>query len=454
MHLVKTLQRFIRMDSVTTRSDARLARLVGSILKRGGFKVSYQVEKKRGISFVNVIGQKGRGPRPLLICSHLDTVPPGDLSRWTKTSRDPWKAVVRGDKVYGLGSADDKASMVAMLAAGLSVREKDLKKPLLVMGTYGEESGMGGARLFTRKWKGAKPCLAIAGEPTNLEITYRHKGIGVVGLELHTTQTVACSPKKARKIFFKGIQGHSSRPWLGDNALEKAARYLLADKKGGLCVTDFSGGHAANIIPGESSLSFCSRTDRSGKGSKRVPCFSSRAAAAPWLAAQRVLRSYPRKDRTFKPSMMTSNFGIARVKGSVLSMTFDFRLLPGQDAPFIFRKFQKYLLEELRACPGIRLKMWLERDNPPLDQLLSDPLPRLAKKWLQQNHLPQKLTVKPACTEGGFYNVWGVPAVIFGPGESARNIHAPNECVSVRQIEKAARFYKSVIQEVCVLGRS
>jgi acetylornithine deacetylase/succinyl-diaminopimelate desuccinylase-like protein len=343
--------------------------------------------------------------------------------------------------------------MVAMLAAGLSVKEKDLKKPLLVMGTYGEESGMGGARLFTRKWKGAKPCLAIAGEPTNLEITYRHKGIGVVGLELHTTQSMSGSPKTSKTIRFKGIQGHSSRPWLGDNALEKAARYLLADKKGALRVTDLSGGHAANIIPGEASLSVCARAANTPK-TPGVPCFSSRAVAAPWLAAQKVLKRYSRKDRTFKPSMMTSNFGIARVKGPVLSMTFDFRLLPGQDAPVVFRTFKKHLLEELRACPGIRLKMWLERDNPPLDQLLSDPLPRLAKKWLHQNHLPQKLTVKPACTEGGFYDVWGVPAVIFGPGESARNIHAPNECVSIRQIEKAAEFYKSVIREVCILGRS
>ena len=55
-------------------------------------------------------------PRPgptLALVSHLDVVPPGE--GWT---RDPFTPVVEGDRLYGRGSGDAKASVAAMLLRG------------------------------------------------------------------------------------------------------------------------------------------------------------------------------------------------------------------------------------------------------------------------------------------------------------------------------------------------
>ena len=99
---------------------------------------------------MNVIGMKGKGTEPpLLLCSHLDTVPPGRCDRWTKTGQNPWKAKKLGNRLFGLGSADDKGPLLAMLRAASQFEGNQLKRPLMIMGSFGEENGMGKVVLVT-----------------------------------------------------------------------------------------------------------------------------------------------------------------------------------------------------------------------------------------------------------------------------------------------------------------
>ena len=43
------------------------------------------------------------GGRSLILNGHVDVVPPGDLSKWT---RDPWGGEIEGDRLYGRGACD------------------------------------------------------------------------------------------------------------------------------------------------------------------------------------------------------------------------------------------------------------------------------------------------------------------------------------------------------------
>lgn len=436
-NLSKDLARFIRFNTVSSRSNAAFAREVGRRLKRQGFKVLYQSAKEKGAPYLNVIGIKGGQGRPLLLCSHLDTVPAGDEKKWTRTGGDPWKAKKAGGNIYGLGAADDKGSLVSMLHAVSSVRAESLKRPLMFLGTFGEESGMGGAKTFRRFWKGPKPLLALVGEPTDLGITYRHKGMGVIVIEI-ASEAKSQSVVPSQKIIFKGKSGHSSRPWLGDNALDKAVHFLRSKRAS--FIVDLEGGHAANVIPDKASLVI-------GSGGARVPVKAFLNCYDAVQAVVKKMRSRP--DRSFRPPVLTSNFGVARVKKKTLSLTFDFRLLPKQSVKPILKFLKKTIQAKLRFDRGLRFKLWIERDNPPLDQRLNDPLLVLGKELLRAEGLPLKMDVKPACTEAGIYASWGVPAVIFGPGRSAGNIHAPNERVPVKHLEKAARFYARAIEGIC-----
>src|ERR1051326_5885842 len=48
------------------------------------------------------------GAPPLLLNSHLDTVPPGDPALWTECEGDPFRATLRDGLLFGLGTADAK----------------------------------------------------------------------------------------------------------------------------------------------------------------------------------------------------------------------------------------------------------------------------------------------------------------------------------------------------------
>lgn len=63
-----------------------------------------------------VIGRlKGSSGKPQLgIMGHYNTVPVGDLDRWTV---DPYEGEIRGNKLYGRGSTDQKGGIAAVLVA-------------------------------------------------------------------------------------------------------------------------------------------------------------------------------------------------------------------------------------------------------------------------------------------------------------------------------------------------
>jgi acetylornithine deacetylase len=121
---------------------------------------------------------RGGAPGPTLaLVSHLDVVPPG--AGWT---RDPFTPSVEGDRLYGRGSGDAKASVAAMviaardLAAGSGIEHGRL---LVILG-YGEETKN---TTMERAVERAGPIdAAVVGEPTNLDIATAQRGLMMVDL--------------------------------------------------------------------------------------------------------------------------------------------------------------------------------------------------------------------------------------------------------------------------------
>jgi acetylornithine deacetylase/succinyl-diaminopimelate desuccinylase-like protein len=141
----------------------------------------------------------------------MDTVPAGDFKKWTKNHNNPWKAVIKGGYLYGLGSADDKGPLVAILHAVSLFKSKEFKRPLFVLATFVEEIGMPGAFHVIRQLKKDKPCMAYVGEPSSLKAVYRHKGMGVVVMKITSSKALS-TPVTLKTVDFKGRGAHSSRP--------------------------------------------------------------------------------------------------------------------------------------------------------------------------------------------------------------------------------------------------
>ena len=113
------------------------------------------------------------GEPGLLLCGHLDTVPPN--KGWT---RPPWEVSVEDGRVHGLGSNDAKASVAAMIAALLDCEGAAL---LLVPD---EESGGRGAEVAwpALRDRGWAPRGVVVGEPTALDLAVSQRGMLVVEL--------------------------------------------------------------------------------------------------------------------------------------------------------------------------------------------------------------------------------------------------------------------------------
>lgn len=73
----------------------------------------------------NLIGWiKGKSDaRTIWIMSHMDVVPPGDMSKW---DGDPWTIRVEDGKIYGRGTEDNQQGIVSSLLAAKAFREADV----------------------------------------------------------------------------------------------------------------------------------------------------------------------------------------------------------------------------------------------------------------------------------------------------------------------------------------
>ncbi len=87
---------------------------------------------------VSLPGKDGR--RTIWIMTHLDVVPPGEISLW---QNDPFKAVVKDGRIYGRGTEDNQQEMVASIFALKALRRLSLvpKYNLSLLFVADEETG-------------------------------------------------------------------------------------------------------------------------------------------------------------------------------------------------------------------------------------------------------------------------------------------------------------------------
>lgn len=160
---------------------------------------------------VNLIAELGsRKDYGLILCGHIDTVPIGDMNRW---SFDPFSGEVVEGRILGRGATDMKGGVASVLTAvkALIKHEQGLKDRITVALFCDEETGgQYGARwvLENRLIRGK---AMIIGEYSN-----HHKlGHTIVSGEKGTLWS---------KLKFVGFSHHGSRPMLGDNAIMHAVR--------------------------------------------------------------------------------------------------------------------------------------------------------------------------------------------------------------------------------------
>jgi succinyl-diaminopimelate desuccinylase len=195
----------------------------------------------------NVVARTALGrERRVILGGHLDTVPPNGNEQ----------ARLDGDVLHGLGSADMKGGLAVLLrlAEALSTSGSSGPRHDVTLAFYeceevaDEHNGL--RRLFDERPELLAGDFAVLLEPTDGRVE------------------AGCQGTLHLEAVFVGERAHSARPWLGRNAIHRAADVLARlaahesdtvevdglDYRESLEVVRIDGGVANNVVPDSCSL--------------------------------------------------------------------------------------------------------------------------------------------------------------------------------------------------------
>ncbi|MEM4311032.1 MAG: M20 family metallopeptidase [Nitrososphaerales archaeon] len=243
--LVEELQNLIRIPSRNPPGEEKnLALYLEKRLKDLGLDKELIAEPYENRPQVVARLKGSLGKPKLIINGHMDTVPEGDVNRW---SFKPFEGVIKDDKVYGRGASDIKGGIASTLIALDYLLEKDikLKGDLILQFVIGEETGEPGTKdlLLNKKLVGD---YGIVLEPTSLKVANAIKGLAWFHIKFIGKPCHASCPEYGINAIFKAlsfcnkIESYSLK-------LKERKHKLLNNPK--VSVTMIRGGVKENMIP-------------------------------------------------------------------------------------------------------------------------------------------------------------------------------------------------------------
>ena len=157
----------------------------------------------------------GRWPEKVWVLSHLDVVPPGEVSLWQS---DPFTLRVEGDRLYGRGTEDNHQAIVTSLMAAKAFLDLGLtpERTVALALVADEETGSHlGLEFLLRQARHlfSREDLIIVPDAGNVD---------------GTLIEVAEKSILWLKLTLLGQQAHASRPQLGRNTLRACAHLIVA----------------------------------------------------------------------------------------------------------------------------------------------------------------------------------------------------------------------------------
>jgi acetylornithine deacetylase len=383
------LKRLIGFDTVSRHSNLALIEDVQAYCEQLGLSVdlTFNEAKNKANLFVTVPAGANADEvnHGLVLSGHTDVVPV-DGQDW---SSDPFKATIRGDKLYGRGSCDMKGFIACSLtvlpkAVELSKAGK-LSRPLHLALSFDEEVGCLGAPLILAdiEARGITPDYCIVGEPTNMTVVVAHKGIAVYRCRVH------------------GKSAHSSLTKQGVNAISYASRLI---------------GYVDELAEEISQ-----RDDNDDMFD--VP-FSTMSVG------------------TIKGGTATN------IVPNLCEFTFDYRNLPHMTQEDIVAPIQAKIAElnaQMQArSPETGIELIQEEGVPAMNDNNNDKLQALIAALTGDD---ERHKVAYA-TEGGQFTNSGIPTIICGPG-SIEQAHKADEFVALNEIARCDEFLQKLLNS-CV----
>ena len=404
---IQFLRQMVAFDSTTIRhgfdgNEKAIQEWLGGVLDDMGFqtrffepdndKIGGYPDFSVGHSYrdrPNLVGTlAGRGGgRSLILNGHVDTMTPGDREKWT---HDPFGAEIEDDTMYGLGVCDMKGGLAAAICAVDVLQQLDipLDGDVIVESVVDEEGGGNGTLACVVE--GIRADAAIVAEPTRLHVQPGTRGVMLLSIEV------------------TGRAAHACLKWSGVNAIEKTMR-IIDDLR---------------------------ELERLWLARRRHPLYPS-----PTITVGQIMGGVA---GSAVPGECTINVDV-----KYLPLEIDDRGIGAANTGDAIQEVVETQIQ--RTCQG---DAWL-KDHPPRVTRYQHCSPYLLDPEHELVHTVHgaaqavlgsaQVSGFPAgCDARHFYNIAGIPAVVFGPGD-LQFAHSIDEHISVTDYVRAIQVFALTI---------
>src|SRR5260221_2151000 len=461
-------RRLIAADTVSANGTLAAAEVLQPLWEHAGLPVRRQVSEGIHVNLLGGPGGDAPGPGGVMLVTHLDTVPPAP--GW---STNPFELKESDGVLYGLGVADVKLDALCKAEAARRLKGRRGTRPFWLLGTFGEEVGLRGARHFAGSdlFREVAPSQVLCGEPSELQVIHAHKGYAVARCTVRDLKArlVSSAGRGVEQIEFAGKAAHSSTPQLGVNAIQKALAWA---RSSGSPVIAARGGTSSNVVPGSCTLFVPAPRERGEPAPDDVKFLPARplspnlwrALATAGALEELWQQTLPQgTDARFDPPGAVGGLNVlASAEAAVpapdavygigeISLQLDGRLLPNQDPDALITAFTQRAREWVEQRGRGELEGQIATGRNAAGMALGDdaPLVKSAGVVLARHGLDPRPRAKPTSTEAGVFARAGCEAIVFGPGRSTGNAHTANERIEMAQLEKACDLYESLLVELC-----
>jgi acetylornithine deacetylase/succinyl-diaminopimelate desuccinylase len=374
--VIQLTQDLVRIPSPVGEERA-LGEHLAAYLRAMGLEVSVRDVHDGRLNVVGILPGEQAGEIALLFHGHMDTIP-------FLAMPDPLSARVEDGQIWGRGSVDQKGGLAASILAirALAEARVPLRKGVAVAAVVDEESEHRGSYALVDD--GFRADFAIVTEPSDLQLIVGHKG------------TVPA------RITVLGKTAHGSTPWLGINAIERAARLV---------------GALSKIEP--------------------------RAVDVPGVG---------RMQGTLNVGLVNGGTAYNNVPNRC-EVWIDRRTVPGESQATVLAEIRSVLAEQATADPQFRAEVEVARPDwrwPRIKERGLNPSATLGENalTLALGEAHRQVTGEPpvpAYNHGYLdmdflVNDLGIPTVNYGPGEDAL-CHTDEEHLSIAHLLAATRVY-------------
>jgi acetylornithine deacetylase/succinyl-diaminopimelate desuccinylase-like protein len=449
LNFVDTCRKLISLDSSPTSSTDELVDYLAGLATDAGLDVEIIHEIQNGITQANIIVRTEKftpGDNEFLLQTHLDTVDPGSFSLWKNNDFNPYDAIIEDGKIFGLGAAEVKLDFLCKLNALKNLKDKKFNslKPVLI-GTFGEETGMQGALKLIRKNKiNAK--YALIGEASDLKIIQAAKGFAVVEIRIPITEherkykisrNQAESATTQTKLF-SGKSAHSSTPHLGDNAVQKLLEFLQKMPEN-LVLVEADGGTRFNMIPSQSMVEL--------EMVSHIEDLSLAKLNKIYRILQEVENDMKQfQDAEFEPNFSTLSVGIIRTFEDSLMLGGSCRILPN----ITQEQYETWMNKIQKVCEECGAGFRITDYKRPFRTNENSVLIKTAQSVLESMNLDSKCKTLASTNEASLFTRLNIECICIGAGVREGNVHTPMEHVKIEDLLIATHFYEQMVERFCV----